>query len=71
MRIIAGDCLNIMFVQARRFVSGVGCVLLTFVCSVLGVLYHLRVNVAEGDIGCVTRECTRRLGVYLRCVGIY
>ena len=43
-------------------------------CSVLGViLYHLRVNVnvVEGDIDCVTREYTRRLGVYLRCVGIY
>ena len=37
-------------------------------CSVLGVLYHLRVNVAEGDISCVSGEATRRLGLCLRVV---
>ena len=44
---------------------------LTFVCSVSGVLHHLRVNVAEGDISCVTGEYTRSLMLCLRFVGMY
>jgi hypothetical protein len=36
------------------------------VCLVSGVLYHLRVNVAEGDIRCVTGEDNRRLMLCLR-----
>ena len=54
----------------ERAARGVWYVLLN-VCVVAGCrLYHLRVNVAEGDIRCETGEASRRLGFGLRCVGM-
>ena len=70
-RKIAGYCLGIICVHTERAASEVGYVSQTFVCLVSGVLYHLRVNVAEGDIRCVTGEDNRRLMLCLRFVGMY
>ena len=59
----AGYCLSIMCVHIERAATRVCYVSLTGVCSVSGVLYQLKVNVAEGDISCVSGEATRRLGL--------
>ena len=67
-RKIAGYCLSSMCVHIERAATRVCYVSLTGVCSVSGVLYHLKVNVAEGDISCVSGEATRRLGLCLRLV---
>ena len=53
-RKIAGYCLSIMCVHIERAATRVCYVSLTGVCTVSGVLYHLKVNVAEGDISCVS-----------------
>ena len=70
-RKIAGYCLSSMCVHIERAATRVCYVSLTGVCSVSGVLYHLKVNVAEGDISCVTVEYTRRLVLCLRYLGMY
>jgi hypothetical protein len=62
-RKIAGYCLSNMCVHIERAATRVCYVSLTGVCSVSGVLYHLEVNVAEGDISCVIGEATCRLGL--------
>ena len=57
----AGYCLSIMCVHIERAATRVCYVSLTGVCSVSDVLYHLKVNVAEGDISCVTGDSARGL----------